>query len=362
MNAQNLYLRFDADEAIGAGHLVRCKTLGKAAQALGYNVRWISKHLATGLRTTLFTQRDELIRIKPSLNWCEEAKWLINHEDLNGGIFILDVTTQYSLGHLDSFIEYLVALKTLLRIVLIDGLGVDSIVERISERPHIAVVPYIGASVPKNDRIRDCLWLLGPQYFILQPEYNRLIIQRASSTPVADIAKKILITFGGTDPKKSTLLAMDAVADIQYPDLEIRVVIGPGYSPELKRNTRKKMKESGLNCQLVEAPSNLAELIFWCDLAISGSGLTKYELAALGAPSILISINQEHANVSASFASTGASIHLGVARDVTRKELSLKLKQLIQSKQMRQSMRISGCRLVDDGGAGRLLKVIKESV
>ena len=45
---------------------------------------------------------------------------------------------------------------------------------------------------------------------------------------------------------------------------------------------------------IVKSPNTLFNLMHWADIAISSNGLTKYELAATGLPSVLLSNDKYH--------------------------------------------------------------------
>ncbi len=356
MSIRKVYLRFDADNITGAGHLVRCQSLGRAAETAGCQVHWISKHLSPELAASLSAKTGSLLKIDSRLSWREEIAWLDEHVSFEDATIVLDVTTPYALNHIKDFTEFLDRLNDRCRVVLIDGIGEDALLGRISERPHIAVVPYVGAAIPEGDTANDCRWLLGPRYFVLQPEY---LDAESTTDDISKEARRVLITFGGTDPRGTTLMALDAVAGVQAPGLEIHTVIGPGFSDALKRAIREKSKALGQECILEEAPDTLAGLISWCDVAISASGSTKYELAALGTPSIQISLNNTHAAVGEPFAATGATMHLGVVSDITARELCEALEKLLESLTIRERMRAACRQLVDGRGTNRVVAAIR---
>ena len=45
-------------------------------------------------------------------------------------------------------------------------------------------------------------------------------------------------------------------------------------------------------CEIIDAPPNLVTHLKWAEMAISASGLTKYEMALAGVPSLHILMSQ----------------------------------------------------------------------
>lgn len=352
---RNLYLRFDADNAVGSGHLKRCVSIGELAVSKDIRVYWVSKNLTSDLEAILPNRYESLVRIDPNLSWSEEAAWLCQNLSSDNAAIVLDVTTAYALKKQQDFSCYLGRLNRHCRTVLFDGIGMDSILNQIDEKPHIGIVPYIGATLPSGYRQSDCQWLLGPRYFVLHKSYEDAVRQ---TKRIEKQARKILITFGGTDPKAGTLLALDAVAALNDSTLEIRTVIGPGYSESLKKEINKKASLLGKACRLEESPDDLAQLISWCDVAISASGLTKYEIAALGTPSIQLSFCKEHAQVGHAFNATGATIHLGVIDDLSIQDLESALEEVLRQQLIRQRMNSACIRIMDEKGTARVLDAI----
>ncbi len=98
--------------------------------------------------------------------------------------------------------------------------------------------------------------------------------------------------------------------------------------------------------------------MLWCDIAVTSSGLTKYELALTGTPSLQISTDKEHARVNKPFADTGASQHLGIWYDLTIEEIREAIVGLMGDKSRRERMRDVGQEMLDARGA---LRVIEET-
>jgi len=123
--------------------------------------------------------------------------------------------------------------------------------------------------------------LLGPRYALLRKEF------RARSVPprsVAAIARRLLVTFGGSDPRAMTERVLDAV-DRLDPALEVAVVVGAS-------NQRKDAIEE--RCRRLRQPArvlydahDMPALMRWADVAVCSGGSTVWELAFMGLPALV---------------------------------------------------------------------------
>ena len=107
-------------------------------------------------------------------------------------------------------------------------------------------------------------------------------------------------------------------------------------------------------CELVQKPNSLREHILWCDIAISASGLTKYELAATSTPSIIFSIDSYHDDVNSIFANAKTSINLG--NNPSENSFKEALYILINDKSLRLKLAQAGRNLIDLKGPSRLFE------
>jgi spore coat polysaccharide biosynthesis predicted glycosyltransferase SpsG len=142
--------------------------------------------------------------------------------------------------------------------------------------------------------------------------------------------------------------------------LEVSVIIGTNFSCELNQSIREVTKEDDHHWNLIEAPSSLAKWIHWCDVAISATGLTKYELALLGTPGIFLSIDEMHVGMNESFESVKTGLHLGVYDKVSIEQLKTSLEQLLKDLTKRTQMSLNGMALVDFQGVDRIYNLLSE--
>src|SRR5207248_6351287 len=105
---------------------------------------------------------------------------------------------------------------------------------------------------------------------------------------IPERARHVLVTFGGSDPENASALACRALAALDDPGLEARVVVGP--SNPHARALAAIAEEGRARIELVTATDKMPELMAWADVAICAGGSTCWELAFLGAPAIVITL------------------------------------------------------------------------
>jgi spore coat polysaccharide biosynthesis predicted glycosyltransferase SpsG len=105
--------------------------------------------------------------------------------------------------------------------------------------------------------------LLGTKYALLRREFWQWQDWERAINP---IARKLLVTFGGSDPDNVTLKVIQALEWLNRDDLEVIVVIG-GSNPHYEI-LQKEATDSSLAISLQQNVSNMPELMAWADLAI----------------------------------------------------------------------------------------------
>jgi len=357
MSSTDFILRFDADEKTGSGHFVRCLALCQTAQQAGLSVVMAYRHISRSILDKLNNESTSTnLEIEENLDWKQEADFLIEKLGNSEPAIILDVSTPYAFNDLTGFGRYLASLKSRLPVALIDGLQENALSEKIAIGPDMVIMPYVGAAQAQEKVFPDCRWLIGPKYFIFQPNYASIPIPIKR---VNDRVDRILVSFGGVDPCRTTLKAISALSALKATNLSVRVAVGSGFSSRLKREISQMAKASDHHIMELYVPESLFDHMLWCDLAITGTGLTKYELALTGTPSVQISLNKEHAEINQPFTATGVARHLGIDNEVQSKDIQEALIAIMVDRRQREKMSKIGRNLVDGDGARRVTDALR---
>ena len=338
-----------ASNAIGFGHLSRCITLAIYAQKCGFHARFLvfgneaakAQVIAAGFECCLLAEPD-----KKSIEWSQPVS-------LRADVVVVDLLYQ---GFFESHKSLVIFnhLRSVGRVlVAIDVIGKDSIACNLPNLDvDIVVSPYV-ASAAKREKTR-WRYLFGAKYALLAPEYVNLPSRQQRIK-----ANRVLVTCGGSDPKGYTAQVIQSLEDISQ-TLEIRAVVGPMFSAQLRANIGRLMANSCHQITMVSAPSTLINEMLWCDLAIGTNGLTKYEFAASATPALLFSIDEHHNKVNKPFAKMLTSFDLGMG--VSARELANETVRHLKDRALRCKMAKNGRKLVDGMGTDRLFGKITEKL
>lgn len=345
--AMKACFRCDASEHIGYGHLMRCLTIADAARP-SMASDFAMAHSDHRARDLVLHRGHNVIDLSGAMEF--ESTNLGPHL-INSQVVIFDLSHGLDMSRRANLKCYVnETAKSEVLCILIDGMAPHAAVIESGWNVDILVVPYVGAP----EHVEDYDTLSGPHFSVLPLEFGTLNETRQ----IADKARKILVTFGGSDPLGLSVLAIDSLTALDMPDTHIKVIIGPGFADDLVDQIKHKAAHQP-QINLVMAPNSLAAHMVWADLAISATGLTKYELARTGTPAILISIDTAHATSHQAFADANTAWHLGIAEGVSEEPLSRALRDLIDDTDMRKEMSRNGQALIDGLGATRIIDHMK---
>lgn len=193
-----------------------------------------------------------------------------------------------------------------------------------------------------------CKVLVGPRYAMINPDFvhaREAALQRRGGNNVA----RILVTMGQMDPDNATGLALDAIEASGFPG-DVVVVLGQA-APHLSEIRHRATGRIRLQVNV----SNMPALITNCDLAVGAGGVTAWERACLGLPSILIEIADNQKGLIATLAQSGAAVFVGRLNEIDKGALAATIADLLDAAGRRKEMSAAGARLVDGRCAQRIL-------
>ena len=218
---------------------------------------------------------------------------------------------------------------------------------------NIVIIPYVGVESVKVYREKESQYLLGPNFFPIREEFLNATKKRSRKH-----VENILITMGGSDPNQITTKVVKALSKLKL-NIHLNVVLGK-LSQISGEQVKALLSNYGGSFQVSKDVQNMAEVMGKSQLAITSSGLTKYEMANMGLPAIVISNNRKHAALMDCFASYGTVVHLGCNDKVTEENILGVVIALIDDEINREKMSSAGKQLVDGKGIKRIFDNIPE--
>ena len=217
-----LLIRADASVSIGTGHIMRMIALGQAWQAQGGEAHFFCAEITPALEQRLASEGFHLSRIHSPLG---------SQEDLSETILLISETLQADGQNarvvLDGYhfgAEYQLGIKAAgFKLLVVDDYGhADFYHADWVLNQNISACEELYAKRSPATKL-----LLGPKFAMLRKEF---LAYKSWQRETAPVAKKILVTLGGSDPDNVTLKVIQALIDL---DLHVKVVIG-GSNPHLR--------------------------------------------------------------------------------------------------------------------------------
>jgi spore coat polysaccharide biosynthesis predicted glycosyltransferase SpsG/CMP-N-acetylneuraminic acid synthetase len=218
------------------------------------------------------------------------------------------------------------------------------------EKPTEMAAIIIAALAEDQVELED--YHAGPAFTILRESFQKRIAE------VSDRGRRIVLSFGGSDPQGLTLKTLSALGPLRekLPELEITAVLGPafGHGKELEELRRRL----GYEPRILRQVEHMADVLVEADVVLCSGGMTVFEIAALGRPGLVLCQNSREEARMQKFAREGSIIHLGLGTEVGEGTIREKTGELLNDRATRRRMSEAGARLVDAHGAKRVAEVI----
>lgn len=340
MTAANklVVIRCDGHPDIGLGHVVRCLAIARSLRdRLGIGIVFAMADRAPGPEMV----REAGFPVELSDGEESEPLWLeevLTRRRANG--LLLDIRTDLAAGSIRDWRR-----KGILIAVLDDG----------SERRLCADLAFY----PPVPQVDEMDWtdftgvrLSGWEWIPLRADFDRKLPPPANQTP------RVVITMGGSDPAGLSLLALNALQRLDVP-LNARLILGRSFAhgPQLAQ----LLPNLRIPVTILENVNNMPEALADADLAVASFGVTAYEMAALGIPTILLSLTDDHACSARALHQAGMATSLGNHADVTEGQLADAIRNLLSDPEALRTMR-AACVFIDGKGADRIADRLNESL
>jgi UDP-2,4-diacetamido-2,4,6-trideoxy-beta-L-altropyranose hydrolase len=346
MTLSPLLIRADASAQIGTGHVMRCLALAQAWQAQGGAVTFATmKTLPDALQTRLQNEHIALHLLDTEPGSEDDARQTAALAASLGAAAV--VVDGYHFGG-----DYQRILKEAgLKLLFIDDNAhadhyyADFVLNQNS---------YASEGMYPN-REPYTILLLSTLYTMLRREFWSW---RGWEREIPDVARKLLVTLGGSDPENVTAKILDALELVDIDGLEIAIVAG-GSNPHLS-DLQRRVRESRHKIDLKQNVEDMPALMAWADAAVSAAGTTIWELAFMGVPTALMAVAENQWGILEDMVEADACTGLGWHEDKSPEAIATAIQTLLIDKTKRERFAWVGHRVFVDGfGVERVVSYLK---
>jgi UDP-2,4-diacetamido-2,4,6-trideoxy-beta-L-altropyranose hydrolase len=324
-------IRADASATIGTGHVRRCLALAHALARARWTCRFAVGEESLVVVPELLETRFEVRTLPPGAS--RNARALA----ATAGECDLLIVDHYGLDR---------AFETdcrrfARRILVIDDLpgrnhDADALVDPTPGRSAEARLGHApaGASL-----------LVGPAFAPLRSELSAARF-RPREKKVGE--RRLVVSFGGTDPDDATGRFLEALTDTPLPGWRVDLILGRGARHAAR--VREIASRAGKHIQFHLDPPHMVELLAGADLALGAGGVSALERCCLGLPSVLLVIADNQRGAADALAAAGA-----VAPAADTREAMAAVRALASDEARRARMAAAAMALCDGRGAQRIM-------
>ena len=333
-------IRADANEKIGAGHVMRCLSIASAFAQAGHEVKFV----------TADHRADDLIQSRGFERICLDSEWThMEGEEIDRVVRLyrpdLLLVDSYSVTEL-----YLSSLSESVTLAYMDDMN-DSVWNLDYLINYNIFGPLMDYSRYKETRTK---LILGPTYAPLRDEFKNI-----PRHEIKDV-KNVIVSAGGADPEGITEKLIENVCD-NLKDITFHFIVG-ALNPRLKKIIALADEHKNVILHINE--KNMSDLMEFCDIAISSAGSTPYELCACGVPTIAYTLADNQLVAAEEFERQGVMIFAGDCRNNKNfiAIMNEHLHSLVSDKEKRSQISVRMRSLVDGFGSERLIGIIWDNI
>lgn len=197
------------------------------------------------------------------------------------------------------------------------------VIDDLANRPHEADLLLDQGYGAHADHYRPlvnegCRLLLGTDYTLLRPEFQSARRRRLTTAPTR-APHNMHLFFGSVDSHELTERFARVILENQ-PNLHISAVIGYSY-PSISRLKALACRFPG-RFKWQANVSSMADHIAACDVAVGAPGMTTWERACIGLPSLYFAVAQTQIAILERLHVEGFCVYAGVASEVSNDQIA----------------------------------------
>lgn len=333
---KKIFIRADGSQQIGFGHISRCLALAEALALQGIETAFAIKSTSEQVAGVIARQGYAVHQLEKDSSETQSLFELAQHHQAR----VVCVDTY------EADAAYLQGLKDFgLKVVFIDDFASFPIPADIVVN-YNAYAPDLTYQVGPATRL-----LLGPRYALLQQRFKKARENNAINLQ----QENVLVIFGGSDLHNWSAKIASALLQ-SLPDVtRVTVITGPASAT---RHELEALAKTASRLEVKLQPEDLPAIMATASLAISGAGVTAYELACLGVPSLLLVLADNQFHNAAALDRFGIAASLGWHENLRPEEIAMAAAAHLADAEKLARMSERGRQLVDGMGAERVAKEI----
>lgn len=335
-------IRADAGLAIGSGHVMRCLALGeewvrrggRAVFALAEGAARFGERIrASGIETiSVDAAAATPADAERTAALARGAAWIA----LDG----------YRFGA-----DYLATLRGAARILLLDDAGSDAAGSADAVlNQNLHAVPELYAGYRRTPRL-----LLGPEYLLLRREF---VDRRVRERETPDVARRVLVTLGGSDAENHTARVLEALARRAPDGTEVVATVGAA-SPHAAR-VEELARAMRPPARVVRDAPDMAAIMERSEAAVCSGGTTVWELAYMRVPTLVGTTVPVEELLLGGLVARGFRGGLGALSSQDPEVLGETIRLFLTDAVARREAAGLGATLVDGRGASRVVDAMTE--
>jgi len=330
--------RCEGSSEIGLGHVFRCLALAEELKTSHHlSVAFAMQRDSVGAQ--LVEEKGWSVAPMPSLSSGESHDIAIQRviRQRQSDVLVIDCREVLSRNTLR-------ALKSSgVLIVTIDDPTDQRIEADMTFHPPVSQVDQLDWDEFSGDRY------IGWDWVVLRRSFGKPTLTLRKDVPV------VLIMMGGSDPHGWTIRAMEAL-DTLNEEFEPQVILGPSFTHMARVN--RFLAQSRRTFRVHQHVNNVVPLMAQADVAIASFGMTAYELAALGVPSIYLCLTTDHEESAQVFVQNDFGVSAGMGSAVPQEKIAMLVGDLLDNKDRREKMGSRAKQAIDGKGAERIAEVL----